>query len=403
MGKLIQQFPFLEKITIVNSSAQIVLVAVAVPNLISYFRDHHEYRWVALGLYFIFGFLLSIRGQVTQHSQIPPALYLAIQTIIIISLLALPPHHQFVIILFFILSVEAPMLQPVRGIYWWVFIFISITTIFFMFFAGAEAAFYNLPIYAGGYIFFAVFAFSAAKAERARTESQALLQDLRSAHHKLQSYAAQAEDLAVAEERNRMAREMHDTLGHRLTVAIVQLEGAQRLVAEDPERTADMVATVREQMRSALGELRSTVATLRKPLAADFSLTSALKRLGNDFQNATEIDVQMIFAYNLPSFSDSYRMALYRAAQEALTNIQRHANADKVSIRLVLDEIEGVRLSVSDNGIGLPENADNLGFGLLGIQERAELLGGQMRLETNPEGGAKIFLCLPWPLESDYA
>ncbi len=403
MQKLIERFPFLDKFSLANLSAHIVLVAVAIPSLIPYFRDHHEYRWIALGLFFIFGFLLSVRGQAIRHSQLPPTLYLGLQTIIIISLLALPPHHQFVIILFFILSAEALMLLPTRGGYWWVFIFVIITTIFFMVFEGAEAALYSLPIYTGGYIFFAAFAASTAKADRARTESQTLLQELRIAHHKLQTYAAQAEDLAVAEERNRMAREMHDTLGHRLTVSIVQLEGAQRLVSEDPARAADMVATVREQMRAALGELRGTVATLREPLAADFSLTNSLKRLGDDFQKATEIDVQMIFAYNLPSFPHAYRVALYRAAQEALTNIQRHAKANKIFIRLALDKIDGVRLLVSDNGIGIPENADNMGFGLLGLKERAGQLGGQMRLEANPEGGSQICLCLPWPLEGNHA
>ena len=96
-------------------------------------------------------------------------------------------------------------------------------------------------------------------------------------------------------------------------------------------------------------------------------------------------------------------MALYRAAQEALTNIQRHAQADSIHMRLDLDDVEGVRLRVRDNGIGIPENADKMGFGLLGLQERAEQLGGLMRLEANTEGGAQICLCLPWPLEGIHA
>ena len=83
----------------------------------------------------------------------------------------------------------------------------------------------------------------------------------------LQEYAGQIERLAVAEERNRLAREMHDMLGHRLTVAAVQLEGAQWLIHTAPERATHMVGTVRDQVREALGELRRTVATLRTPLA----------------------------------------------------------------------------------------------------------------------------------------
>ncbi|MEN8172200.1 MAG: sensor histidine kinase [Chloroflexota bacterium] len=401
MEKLTDRFPALKKFSMLNASPNIVLIAVAIPSLIAYFSESHEYRWIALGLFFIFGFFLSVREQALRFSQLSPAVYLGIQTIVIVSLLALPPHYPFTIILFFIISAEASMLYPTRISVLWIFLYIIITAVFIFYGQGTQAAIYSLPIYAGGYIFFAAFAASTAKAERARAESQALLGELREAHKKLQVYAAQAESLAVAEERNRMAREMHDTLGHRLTVAIVQLEGAQRLTAEDPSRAVEIMGTVHQQMREALGELRSTVATLREPLEADLSLTSALKRLGDDFQKATEIEVKMIFAYNLPEFPDAYRVAIYRGAQEGLTNIQRHAQADSIHLRLALDDVDGVRLQVSDNGIGIPADAQKMGFGLLGLQERAEQLNGEMRLEANPDGGAQICLCLPWPLDGE--
>src|SRR5690606_11162904 len=106
----------------------------------------------------------------------------------------------------------------------------------------------------------------------ARVESQRLQTELQEAHQQLQTYAERVEALAVAEERNRLAREMHDTLGHRLTVSIVQLEGAGRLIEHDPTRTAQMVQTVREQLVEGLDELRRALVSLRKPVSSSLSL-----------------------------------------------------------------------------------------------------------------------------------
>lgn len=403
MKEIVERFSAIRNLSTLKISAYVALLAIAGPSLFDYFREAHEYRWIALGLYFVFGFFIAVREQAFRQSHLPAAIYLAMQTIIIISLLALPPHHQYIIILFFILSAEATMLMPDRNGFLWLLIFVLITTVAILLLEGSTAALYSLPIYTGGYFFFGVFAASTARAEAARLKSQTLLQELREAHLKLQTYAAQAEELAVAEERNRLAREMHDTLGHRLTVAIVQLEGAKRIIPSDAERAAEMVGTVHEEMRAALSDLRGTVATLREPLEAGLSLASALKRLGDNFQKATGIEVKMAFAHKLPTFPDAYRVALYRAAQEGLTNVQRHAQARHVHMSLLLNDERDIQLYLRDDGIGLPESADKMGFGLLGLKERADQLNGQMRLEANPDGGTQICLCLPWPLteESD--
>ncbi|MBT6062400.1 MAG: sensor histidine kinase [Anaerolineae bacterium] len=393
--ELPERFPFFQKISITGISAPLAALAVSAPGLFIYFKEAHEYRWMALGLYFIFIFLLAVREQALRESRLPPSIYLSAQTILILSILSLPPHFEFSIIFFFIMSAEATALEPGRKGYLWIILYSLITSVTIFLLSGPEAALYSTLIYAGGYFFFGAFSASATRAETARAESQILLEDLTAAHLKLQTYAAQAEELAVAEERNRLAREMHDTLGHRLTVSIVQLEGAERLVDAEPQRAQEMVATVKEQMRAALSELRQAVATLREPLQADLSITNALKSLGQNFQIATEIEVKMAFAHNIPKLPIAYRVAIYRAAQEALTNIQRHAQAKHIHMSLLLNEKDGINLTLHDDGIGLPEKADKLGFGLRGIQERASQLEGIMRLEANPDGGAQICLCLP--------
>ena len=398
MKEFIKRIPPIKIKSLTSASGLLAALAVATPSLYDHFKIKNEYQWIALGLFFVFIFLLAVREHAVAQRLLAGRVYLTLQTILVLSLLSLPPNHEFIVILFFILSAEATTIDPGKKSYLWIVFFTIVTTIVFFILEGFQAAIYSLPIYAGGYFFFGAFSASAARAEIARAESQSLLEDLRMAHEKLQRYAAQAEELAVSEERNRLAREMHDTLGHRLTVSIVQLEGAERLVDVEPKRAQEMVATVKEQMRAALSELRQAVATLREPLQADLSITNALKSLGQNFQTATEIEVTMAFAHNIPQLPNEYRVAIYRAAQEALTNIQRHAQAKKVRMSLLLDKKENrVDLTLIDNGIGLPEKADKLGFGLRGIQERAAQLDGIMRLESNPEGGAKICLCLPLP------
>ncbi|MFZ5917655.1 MAG: sensor histidine kinase [Chloroflexota bacterium] len=251
-----------------------------------------------------------------------------------------------------------------------------------------------LFLYGVLYAFIGAFSGALARADSARRESQALLAELQSAHEQLQEYALRAEEMAVVEERNRLAREMHDTLGHRLTVASVQLEAAQRLCSTDAGRAAELIDTVREQVREALAELRGSVAALRTPVEADLQLRSALRRLMNHFEEATGLTVHHVLPNELPPLPDAHRLALYRAAQEALTNIQKHAQAQQVWLVLTSNK-DAVALLVGDDGRGITYSADRGGFGLLGLRERAEQLGGELHLEPRPGGGTQLSLRLP--------
>jgi signal transduction histidine kinase len=240
------------------------------------------------------------------------------------------------------------------------------------------------------------------RAEEARNQSQTLLEELRGTHSQLQEYALRAEELAVVEERNRLAREMHDTLGHRLTVASVQLEAAERLCTNDPERAASLVGTVREQVREALGELRATVATLRTPIEADLQLGSSLKRLVTHFEEASGLTVHQVLPKEIPDLPSEHRLALYRTAQEALTNVQKHAEASQVWLVLSSHD-NAVTLLVSDDGKGASFSGEQVGFGLRGLRERASQLGGELHLERRRGGGTQLSLRLPLSTEGSDA
>jgi signal transduction histidine kinase len=260
----------------------------------------------------------------------------------------------------------------------------------------------SVLIYAAGYSFFGIFGSIMMQAQTERQKSQGLLEELQEAHHQLQDYVLRVEELAVAEERNRLAREMHDSLGHRLTVASVQLEGAQYLIPEDPQRAAQKVEVVRDQVQEALGELRQTVAQLREPLEASLSITQALQRLIASFEAASNLTVNVLLDEDIPPLPDSHRLALYRSAQEGLTNVQRHAKAHNVWLQLSY-HAGVVCLLVSDDGIGLPEGAEQAGFGLRGMRERMGLVGGKLLFEPRPGGGTQLRVEVPLPAEENDA
>jgi signal transduction histidine kinase len=323
-------------------------------------------------------------------------LYLAIHGCLVAALLFLQPGWTMYPILYFPLSVSAILALTIRPGGYWVIAFTLVTAASFAVGMNPGEGLVALFLYGVILAFAAAFANALVRANDARRESHELLVELQEAHEQLQEYALHAEEIAVVEERNRLAREMHDTIGHRLTVASVQLEGAQRLCSRDPERAAGMVATVREQVREALSELRSAVATLRTPVEADLQLRSSLTRLITDFEQATGLAVHQVLPDGMPDLPDAHRLALYRAAQEALTNVQRHAGAQQVWLVLGRDR-EAVTLLVGDDGQGLSLSKEQKGFGLRGLRERAEQLGGELHLEPRSGGGTQLSLRLPLP------
>jgi signal transduction histidine kinase len=303
-----------------------------------------------------------------------------------------------IIILFFIISATGTEISGQKEGIIWVVIAGILTLVYLINAIGSFWwGFINGIGAIGGYLFIGSAAAAQIRAENAAIESDRLLHELQQAHQQLQIYAAQAEELAVAEERNRLAREVHDTLGHRLTVAAVQLEGAERLAHKNPEKTATIVATVRNQVLEGLQELRGTIATLRTPLEEDLTLPNALTRLVRNFQAATNIDVKLNIPDVLPPIPVSHRHALYRTAQEALTNVQRHAQAKQVTIALIIDN-QYANLTIEDDGKGIEKDAQPWGFGLRGMAERAEQLSGLVQIsKINSVGGSRVHMQLPIP------
>ncbi len=342
---------------------------------------------VAFGLVHAFGFRrASTPGQL--------AVYFVIQLILILALMWLSYPSDVFNLFFYLLAVEAVLVLPTRLAIAWTTSFFLVDSLIVLLSRGLNG-FIPVLFYAAAFLLTAVFGYSLRQAEIAHRQNQQLLDELKAAQHRLQ-------DQAVNEERTRLAREMHDSLGHSLTVAIVQLEGAQRLIPTDPDRAARMIGTMRDEMKEALAELRRTVTALRTPISDELPLDIALSNLTQSFQQDTGIPTVFSVSSGFPSLPGSYRLALYRTAQEALTNIQRHAMAKNAWIRLDADDHE-VILVIEDDGKGLVEGIENAaGSGILGQRERAAQLGGEIRIGERTGGGAQLVFSVPQPVkESD--
>jgi signal transduction histidine kinase len=326
--------------------------------------------------------------------------YLGVHGALVAALMFLQPGWTMYPVLYITPITWATLVLPVRLGALWIAIYTAATAASFAVGINLEEGLIALFLYGILYAFIGVFAGALARADAARRESQSLLAELQEAHRQLQEYALHAEEMAVVQERNRLAREMHDTLGHRLTVAAVQLEGAQRLCSTDPDRAQVMVGTVRDEVREALGELRSAVATLRAPLEADLQLRSSLQRLITSFEEATGFIVHQVLPEKMPELPGVYRLAIFRAAQEALTNVQKHAEATHVWLMLTSQD-NAVTLLVGDDGQGVSLSGEQAGFGLRGMRERAAQLGGELHLEPRRGGGTQVSFRLPLPAHED--
>jgi signal transduction histidine kinase len=318
--------------------------------------------------------------------------YFAAQITLLAGLLLLPTRsYDAFHFLLFVLGMQAVAVLPRRPALLWLALLVVVSALTTVYHRGLVPT-TLIPLAFNGAAFLLVGAFSQAwhQTDVARRRSDELLAELREAQ-------GQARDLAVVEERNRLAREVHDSVGHRLTVAVVQLEGAQRLIPTDPERAARVIGAMRDQMKEGLAELRRTVGVLRAPRdAADgLPLAPALTALAQGFQESTGLVVHLALPDPPPALPEAGRLALYRAAQEALTNVQRHASARHVWLTLEATDHD-VTLTAGDDGRGWPAVADPTpGVGLRGLRERLRALGGEVGLEERPGGGAQVRVSLP--------
>jgi len=258
--------------------------------------------------------------------------------------------------------------------------------------AGWQAALPSGAAYFAGIVFVVWVTEVALREESARAQVERLAVELRDANEKLRQYAVQAEELATIHERNRLAREIHDGLGHYLTAISMQLQAARAVWESDPARAADALGKAETLTREALADVRRSVAALRATPAEDRPLPEALAPL-IDESRAAGISTELAVNGAPRPLSPQAGIALYRAAQEGLTNVRKHARASRVDLILDYGDVSSVRLIVRDDGVGAQQT--NGGFGLIGLRERVHYLGGELCIHTTDGQGFALEVRVP--------
>ncbi len=218
--------------------------------------------------------------------------------------------------------------------------------------------------------------------------------ELEAAHQRLRRHAATVEQLAVSRERNRLARELHDTLAHSLAALSVQLEALRTLLTHDPAAAQDALNGVTTLARNGLEESRQAIQALRTDPLKTLGLVGALRSTLQAFQARSGVQADLIVAGQEPDLTDEEAQALFRIADEALTNVERHAAAQQVTVRLAFGS-DRIDLVVRDDGVGFdPAAVDPDRYGLTGIQERAAMIGAKLKVHSRPGGGTRVWCSL---------
>lgn len=201
---------------------------------------------------------------------------------------------------------------------------------------------------------------------------------------------------AKLRQRNLLARELHDSVGHHVSAIAIQAQAGRIAAASEPDRALAALATIEEAASRTLAEMRTMVGTLRDGAELDLAPPPGMddvERLARHVGGSPRVDVHR--TGDLENLNPSVGVALYRIAREAVTNSMRHArSATRVDIH-VADEGDHVRLTVHDDGEGGSSAGHIPGYGLLGMTERATLLGGTLRAGAAPEGGWTVDAVLP--------
>jgi two-component system sensor histidine kinase UhpB len=198
--------------------------------------------------------------------------------------------------------------------------------------------------------------------------------------------------MAQENERKRLARELHDEVGQTLTGVMLQLEGIHRAA---PPEMGEAIVQLQETARGGVEEVREIARGLRPQALDEFGLRSALATLAAGFEERTRVRVRVRVAPDLPALAAEQDLAVYRVAQEGLTNVARHAGAGEVELSLTR-VVGGVLLRVADDGCGItPEQAAGDSSGLGGMRERALLIGGALSVRSQPDGGTEVTLAVP--------
>jgi len=361
--------------------------SVALRWTLEFAEQNHPLRWLLNTILIGYAILMIFNEAIIRNSEPRAHIYLGIQTALIIGGMLLYYELDFFAILFMPLGGQAMFILPRRKAITWIGIF-SVAIVIgqltqFEFPNGLPFTF----LYLAGLFFVASFSTTMLRINEARIQSDRFLDELQKAHGQLQEYAGQAEELATAKERNRLARELHDSVAQTLYGLTLQAEAAARkLKAGQTDEVSEYLQEIRESAQRTLQETRLLIFELRPPILEQEGLAAALlARLESvESRSGLKAQIQLQELKHLPA---GVEVGLLGIANEALNNILKHAHASEIKVSLK-KEIKKIVLEIQDNGVGFdPASVETRGgMGLNGMKERAEQINGDLQIQSKANG-----------------
>jgi len=273
------------------------------------------------------------------------------------------------------------------------FYFLALSLLNLAIFTNIDNAIYWLATIIPIIIFIGLYVTLYLRQAEAREKAQALADELESANHQLSEYAARVEDLTIASERQRMARDLHDTLSQGLAGIILQLEAVDaHLTNNRNDKAQSIVGNAMKQARTTLADARNAIDDLRQPALDD--LDSALRLEISRFTNATGIPI-LFHADQIPPLPDPVTETLVRTLAESLTNIANHAKAQNVIVNVRMKD-KSLLLTIQDDGQGFDASSIPTGhYGILGIKERVRLVNGSFEIQSENGKGTILKIEIP--------
>jgi signal transduction histidine kinase len=308
------------------------------------------------------------------------AIYFTIQTLLLLGLVMLARTSDVFGLLFFTLGIQAVLMLGSRTAIACVVLFYLIDTGGALVYRGSEGI-VNVLFNAAVFVLTFVFANSLRQTELARDQNQQLLEELRTAQRQVQ-------DLAVAEERNRLARELHDSVKQQVFATIMQLGAARVLLERDPPAARLHLIEAEQLAQQSGAELSLLIHELRPIALGDKGLAEAIQSYAADWSRQSKIAAD-VRTRGAGALAPAAEHALVRVTQEALANVARHSHATAVTLELELAD-DAATLKIADNGRGFDTSAASRGVGLDSMRERLEALGGRLWVESAPGIGTTI-------------
>jgi len=343
---------------------------------------------LVLGLLLVCFILIASESAISRKWPGYFPVYLAIQTLLVFVLLVIPDYQDFFSILLAIFSMQAMLRINPRFVAYWIGFCAVMVALLVAIGVGAQAIALSL-VYTSANIFMGTYALATRRAQEARIQNQVLALRHQEASRQLQAYSAQMEQLAVARERNRLARDLHDSVTQTVFSMTLTTQSALLLFERDPAQAGPLLDHLSQLAQSAMSEMQLLISELRPEKGSDGGLELALRRHLAERHLPEGFSVSLEVEGNQP-LKPTEEQGLLRIAQEALNNIVKHAQVSQAQLRLHL--VEPIWMEITDQGRGFdPHQVQNSGrVGLLSMRERATEIGWNLRIDSSPGAGTRI-------------